>query len=172
MILLFRFFLLVIPLFCLKMHGQQTPRDRRIEVERLIRDMQDNIYNVPVALQLAEKVQKLDPSNVQVIALKGLVFAQNKEYAKALKEFNTYLIIRPQSNLYANRGLVKAEMGDTSGALSDAEKAFKNAGGEFIVIRDVAQIYERLGNTKKAATLYLQSIKVSPRSPSGYSSFA
>lgn len=103
------------------------------------------------------------PSEARPYNNRGLYFLNQKQYSKAIKDFNKAISLKPNYSLaYANLGDTYQKKGDTKNALLQYETSLKldpkNADG---LVR-VANIYARRGGWGKAVTIYEKAINLEP----------
>jgi len=76
------------------------------------------------ALEDFNKSIDIDPTGVNSIFNRGLLYACNKQYRLALLDFDKGIELYPNmANLYGNRGNVRALLSDIAGAIEDYKRA-------------------------------------------------
>lgn len=151
--------------------SQKLTREQRIKVEALIVEM--NAATDPKdVIKFTEKILKIDDSNIQAIAYRAYANYLEKNYSQSLKDYDFCIKAKPFSSVYVYRGWLKASMGDTIGALEDAEMALSLSADDPMISKEIATLYKNIGNVETATRYYETAIKLAPNNYSAYASLA
>ena len=85
-------------------------------------------------IETLDSALKYDPFYCTFHAYKGYTFLLQKKFTYGLVEYNTYLQHHPNDyNAYVNRGIIKAELKDTAGAIKDYSKALSIKSQDYMI---------------------------------------
>jgi len=118
-----------------------------------------------VALFLAVIVVYLaqTPCIAADLQLQGFSYIQNKNFAKALECFNSALKERPNDWMLLQRvGCCHMELGHYDTAIASFQKSIEAGGLHAIQCNNMAAVYQRLGDTKKALSWLRLACSVDP----------
>jgi tetratricopeptide (TPR) repeat protein len=117
---------------------QNLTREQNIIVEEKIFNL-FNSFSASKTILIADEILAIDSNRVNTLFRKGVAYHILKDHKKSLQFYNRYFSKKPNSNDYSFRAKLKLDMGDTAGALKDAERAMINSGYEAKVVEKVIQ---------------------------------
>jgi tetratricopeptide (TPR) repeat protein len=95
----------------------------------------------PQALESIETAIKLEPQDRILLNEKATILSSQKQYAAAIKIYDSMISQQAEAYVYVNRGLARSYSGDKQGAIADYERAIK-------INPQYAQAYENRGVAK------------------------
>ena len=119
-----------------------------------------SIGNEDSVLEACCRIIELDASNGMAYYNRGSMYSNQKEYEKALADFNEAIVLMPEnSDVYNNRGLVYDSLGMCDKALSDYNYAI-NIEPSAIIYFNRASIYYECEKHIEAKQDYLQYLEL------------
>jgi tetratricopeptide (TPR) repeat protein len=93
------------------------------------------------ALESIDTAIRLEPQDRTLVEEKAVILSDRKQYAEAIKIYDSMIREREEAGAYLGRGNVKSALGDKGGAIVDYERAIK-------INPNYAQTYENRGVAK------------------------
>jgi tetratricopeptide (TPR) repeat protein len=111
----------------------------------------DDIDSISLSLNCAKKALALDSTLSAACTSVGGSYIDMKKYDEALFYLNKSIELDSTDNeVFDTRGYAKMEMGDSLGALKDFQKSIKMQPDDPLSYYDLALLYDRMGEEKKA----------------------
>jgi tetratricopeptide (TPR) repeat protein len=159
---------IILYFFFLKMENHQMKRRlyRYLILAITVYGLYGYIYtgNYANPLVFYDRVIETNPGSAMAFYNKGQVTAfHEKDYPRALEDFNQALKIRPDySKALVNRGICKEFLGDTAGALKDCERGAELEPGLFIAHKNIAIMKNQIGHKTEAVKAWDIALRISP----------
>lgn len=126
------------------------------------------IGDINTALLLVNEVLMLNPKSDNAYNLRGCIYCDNREYDKAINDFNMALIIETNfDNPYNNRAIAYINKGEYDKAISDSNRALSiKPSEEAYINRGVA--YGRKNEYDKAISDFNMALQINKKAEYAY----
>ena len=94
---------------------------------------------------------------------RGLSYAANGDYDRAIADYNEAIRITPQANFLTNRGDAYNQKGDYDRAIDDYDRALKLNPGFYLAYNNRGAAYRRKGDLDRAIENYEQALRINPQ---------
>jgi tetratricopeptide (TPR) repeat protein len=94
---------------------------------------------------------------------RGLSYAANNDYDRAIADYNEAIRIKPQANFYTNRGDSYIGKGDYDRAIDNYDRALKLNPGFYLAYNNRAVAWRRKGDIDRAIGDLEQALRINPR---------
>ncbi|MFA6338814.1 MAG: tetratricopeptide repeat protein [Candidatus Paceibacterota bacterium] len=111
------------------------------------------------AMELANKVLKLDPQNAEAHRILGYAYEMIKNYPKAIEEYTKSLAISDNPVTYYHRGHAYDLSGDFEKAKADYDLALAGDNTDPIALLNMGRVYWRSSNYKTAESLFNKALE-------------
>ena len=106
---------------------------------------------------------KLDPLEPEYYDNRGLSYAENGDYDRALIDFNEAIRLRPQANFLTNRGDTYNHQRNYDRAIADYDRAIALNPGFYLAYNNRGAAYDEKGNLDHAIADYEQALRINPQ---------
>ena len=125
--------------------------------------------NIEIAINLYNKVLKIEPNYIQAYYNLGIAFNNLKQKTKALECYKKVIEINPDLvSAYNNLGVILQETGQHKIALDYYEKAIKINPNHTNIYNNLGVVYQELGEQYKAKNCFENVIKIDPNYKDSY----
>ena len=94
---------------------------------------------------------------------RGLSYAENGDYDRAIADYNEAIRIKPQANFLTNRGDAYNEKGDFDRAIADYDRALALNPGFYLAYNNRGAAFRRKGDLDRAIADYEQALRINPQ---------
>ncbi|WP_392533669.1 tetratricopeptide repeat protein [Nostoc sp. C117] len=131
-------------------------------------DMLSELKKYPEALAAVDKAIEYNSEEVSLYVRRGFLLRYLNRYPEALASITKAIEMKPLSNYYIERGIIRTSSKDNQGALADYNQAIKldpDSANNYLIRGNI----RRLAKDKQGAFAdYNQAIKLEPDSTDGY----
>ena len=107
---------------------------------------------------------KLDPSHPEFFDNRGLDYAANGDYDRAISDYNEAIRLKPQANFLTNRGDSYYHKGDVDRAIADYDRAIALDPGFILAYNNRGAAYDKKGDLDRAIADYQAALRIDPHS--------
>jgi tetratricopeptide (TPR) repeat protein len=125
-------------------------------------DAYRNLQQYELAIGDYTRCIELDPSRPGPRSQRAMTYAEAKQYKAAIHDLDDLERLFPEYNVYQNRGIIYATMGEYDKALADDTKAVNMDPQRPGPWWNRACLYEKLGKFKEAISDYESTLKADP----------
>ena len=105
---------------------------------------------------------KLDPLEPEYFDNRGLSYAENGDYDRAIADYNEAIRLKPQANFLTDRGDSYHFKRDYDRAIADYDRAIALNPGFYLAYNNRGAAYDKKGNLDHAIADYEQALRINP----------
>ena len=120
----------------------------------------------------ASEAIRLDPTRPEFFDNRGLSYAENGDYDRAIADYNEAIRIAPQANFLTNRGDAYNKKGDLDRAIADYDRALALNPGFDLAYNNRGAAFRKKGDLERAIADYEQALRINPRMDSAAENLA
>ena len=106
---------------------------------------------------------RLDPLQPEYFDNRGLDYAANGDYERAIADYNEAIRLKPQANFLTNRGDAYNHKGDYDRAIADYDRAIALNPGFYLAYNNRAAAYDKKGDLDRAIADYERALRINPQ---------
>jgi tetratricopeptide (TPR) repeat protein len=106
---------------------------------------------------------RLDPTSPEYFDNRGLNYAANGDYDRAITDYNEAIRIKPQPNFLTDRGDSYDFKGDLDRAIADYDRAIALNPGFYLAYNNRGAAYEKKGDVDHAIADYEAALHINPQ---------
>ena len=138
-------------------------KKRRAMAEKIFETVKLGEISTDDKIKIAERALEIDPTFTEALDALGSIYAQKKDYVKALLISNRMLEIKPDDyKYYYTRGSVKEQLKDFEGAIADFTRAVELKPDYWSAYYQRADVYGEIKNYEPAIADYTKVIALKP----------